>query len=65
MGLFVCLIWKKSIQTLYPFLVGLFVFLLLHLIVLYMFFTQRNNLEPEQCGQGGYTRREWGQTQCG
>ena len=30
MALFVCLIWKKSIQTLYPFLVGLFVFLLLH-----------------------------------
>ena len=27
--------------------------------------SQRNNLEPEQCGQGGYTRRELGQTQCG
>ena len=25
----------------------------------------QNNLEPEQCGQGGYTRRERGQTQCG
>ena len=25
----------------------------------------RRNLEPEQCGQGGYTRHEWGQTQCG
>ena len=24
-----------------------------------------NNLEPEQCGQEGYTRRERGQTQCG
>uniref|UniRef100_A0A4W2DRW3 Uncharacterized protein n=1 Tax=Bos indicus x Bos taurus TaxID=30522 RepID=A0A4W2DRW3_BOBOX len=27
--------------------------------------SRRNNLEPEQCGQGGYTRRERGQTQCG
>ena len=26
--------------------------------------SRRNNLEPEQCGQGGYTRRERGQTQC-
>ena len=25
----------------------------------------RSNLEPEQCGQGGYMPREWGQTQCG
>ena len=24
-----------------------------------------SNLEPEQCGQGGHTRREWGQAQCG
>ena len=24
-----------------------------------------NNLEPEQCGQGGYTCCERGQTQCG
>ena len=24
-----------------------------------------SNLEPEQCGQGGYTRHELGQTQCG
>ena len=24
-----------------------------------------SNLEPEQCGQGGYTRREQGQAQCG
>ena len=24
-----------------------------------------SNLEPEQCGQGGYTRHEPGQTQCG
>ena len=24
-----------------------------------------NNLEPKQCGQGGYKRREQGQTQCG
>ena len=24
----------------------------------------RSNLEPEQCGQGGYTCRERGQTQC-
>ena len=23
------------------------------------------DLEPEQCGQGGYMRRERGQTQCG
>ena len=27
--------------------------------------SRQNNLEPEQCGQGGYTRRERGQTQCG
>ena len=27
--------------------------------------SRRNNLEPEQCGQGGYTRREQGQTHCG
>ena len=27
--------------------------------------SRRNNREPEQWGQGGYTRREWGQTQCG
>ena len=27
--------------------------------------SQRSNLEPDQSGQGGYTRREWGQTQCG
>ena len=26
--------------------------------------SQRSNLEPEQCGQGGYTRRERGQAQC-
>ena len=25
----------------------------------------RSNLEPEQCGQGGYTRCERGQAQCG
>ena len=25
----------------------------------------QSNLEPEQCGQGGYKRREWGQAQCG
>ena len=25
----------------------------------------RSNLEPEQCGQGGYTCRERGQAQCG
>ena len=24
-----------------------------------------SNLEPKQCGQGGYTRHERGQTQCG
>ena len=24
-----------------------------------------SNLEPEQCGQGGYTCRERGQAQCG
>ena len=24
-----------------------------------------SNLEPEQCGQGGYTLREWVQAQCG
>ena len=23
-----------------------------------------SNLEPEQCGQGGHTCHEWGQTQC-
>ena len=27
--------------------------------------SRQSNLEPEQCGQGGYTRREWGQAQCG
>ena len=27
--------------------------------------SRRSNLEPEQCGQGGHTRREWGQVQCG
>ena len=27
--------------------------------------SQRNILEPEQCGQGGYTHRERGQTQWG
>ena len=26
---------------------------------------RRSNLEPEQCGQGGHTRPEQGQTQCG
>ena len=25
----------------------------------------KSNLEPEQCGQGGYTHREQGQAQCG
>ena len=25
----------------------------------------QSNLEPEQCGQGGYTRRELGQAHCG
>ena len=25
----------------------------------------QSNLEPEQCGQGGYTYREQGQAQCG
>ena len=25
----------------------------------------QSNLEPEQCGQGGHTHREWGQAQCG
>ena len=25
----------------------------------------QSNLEPEQCGQGGYMRRERGQAQCG
>ena len=24
-----------------------------------------SNLEPELCGQGGHTHREWGQAQCG
>ena len=27
--------------------------------------SQPSNLEPEQCGWGGYTHREQGQTQCG
>ena len=27
--------------------------------------SQRSNLESEKCGQGGYMRRERGQTQCG
>ena len=27
--------------------------------------SQQSNLEPEQCGQGGYMRCERGQTQCG
>ena len=27
--------------------------------------SQWSNLEPEQCGQGGYMRREQGQAQCG
>ena len=27
--------------------------------------SQRSNLEPEQCGQGGHTRHERGQAQCG
>ena len=27
--------------------------------------SQWSNLEPEQCGQGGYTRHEQGQAQCG
>ena len=27
--------------------------------------SRRSILEPEQRGQGGYTRRERGQTQCG
>ena len=27
--------------------------------------SRQNNLESEQCGQGGYTPREWGQTQGG
>ena len=27
--------------------------------------SRRSNLEPEQRGQGGYTRREQGQAQCG
>ena len=26
---------------------------------------RQSNLEPEQCGQGGHTCREWGQAQCG
>ena len=25
----------------------------------------QSNLEPDQCGQGGYMRREWRQAQCG
>ena len=25
---------------------------------------RQSNLEPEQCGQGGYMRPEWGQAQC-
>ena len=33
--------------------------------ILYQLSYEGNNLEPEQCGQGGYTRRERGQTQCG
>ena len=27
--------------------------------------SQQSNLDPERCGRGGYTRREWVQTQCG
>ena len=27
--------------------------------------SQQSNLEPELCGQGGCTRPEWGQAQCG
>ena len=27
--------------------------------------SRQSNLEPEQCGQGGYMRREQGQAQCG
>ena len=27
--------------------------------------SQQSNLEPEQCGQGGHMRHEWGQAQCG